>query len=120
MLLLPCRVSKPLQPQEQHTDGLQLDLPPLGANVAPNQLMERLHLFYAQPSASNSVVTPIELQTDLLLAAHCNLDHPALLPAFEPQAVAAQANLPSIPVPCINASEVVQACFAKMGGKRQL
>lgn len=119
--LCPCSVSKPLQPQEQHSDGLQLlDLPLLGANVAPDQLMERLHLFCAQPAAGGSIVAPVELQVGLQLATDCHLDHPALLPGFEPQAAAAHSTLPSMPVPCVNASEVVQACFATMGGKRQL
>ena len=114
-------MSKPLQPQEQHTDGLQLlDLPPLGASVAPDQLVERLQLFYAQPAADTGLIAPVELQTGLLLATDCNLNHPALLPGFEPQAAAAHSALPSMPVPSVNASEVVQACFAKMGGKRQL
>lgn len=118
MPLCPCSVSKPLQPQEQHNDGLQLlDLPLLGANVAPDQLMERLHLFHAQPAAGGSIVAPAEM--GLQLATDCNLDHAALLLGFEPQAAAAQSTLPSMPVTCVNASEVVQACFAKMGGKRQ-
>lgn len=111
-------MSKPLQPWEQQSNGLQqLDLPALGANVAPDQLVERLHLFYAQPTASSIMATAVEPQSNLLLA-QCNLNHPALLLGSEPQAATAQAALASMPVPRVNASEFVRACFAEMGGKR--
>lgn len=103
-------MSKPLQPQEQPSEGLQLlDLPPLGANAAPDQLMERLHLFFAQPAASSSVAGAVEQQSDLLLAAQCNLNHPALLLGAEQQAPAAQATLASVPVNRVSANEIVRA-----------
>ena len=105
--MLGCRVSKPVQPQQQQSDGMQLlDLPPLGANVAPHQLMDRLHLFYVQPIASSTVTGAAEHQ---LLAAQCNLNHPALLPGADLQAAAPQATLASVPVPRINANEFVRA-----------
>ena len=100
-------MSKPLQPQEQQSERLQLlDLPALGANIAPQQLMDRLHLFYVQAIASSSIAGAAEHQ---LLAARCNLNHPALLPEAELQAAAPQATLASMPFPRINANEFVRA-----------
>ena len=66
--------------------------------------MDRLHLFYAQP-VSNVAGAP-EHQ---LLAAQCDLNHPALLPEAKLQAAAAPATLASMPVPRVNANEFVRA-----------
>ena len=68
--------------------------------------MDQLHLFYVQPIASSSVSAAAEHQ---LLAAQCNLNHPALLPGAEVQAAAPQATLASMPVPRVNANEFVRA-----------
>ena len=117
-LLFVCSVSKPLQAQWQHSEGPQLlDIPPLGANAAPQQLMQRLQLFHDQSvlSIQASTVTV----SSLSLAAQSNMDHPALLSGLESQLpTAAQPHLAGIPVPRVNAHEFVRACFAEMGGKR--
>ena len=73
--------------------------------------MEKLHLFFAQPTASSSIAGAVEQQSDLLLAARCNLNHPALSVGGEPQAAAAQAAL-AVPVPRFNANEIVRAWMA--------
>lgn len=117
-LLFVCSVSKPLQAQEQHSEGPQLlDIPPLGANASPHQLMDRLQLFYDQ-SVHNIQAAAVP-QSSLFPAAQSNMDHPALLSGLESQAfAAAQSSLASMPVPRVNAHEFVRACFAEMGGKR--
>lgn len=74
--------------------------------------MDRLHLFFAQPAASSSVAGAVQQPSDRLLAAQCNLDHPALLLGAEPQGAAAQATLASMPVPRVNANEIVRAWMA--------
>lgn len=73
--------------------------------------MERLHLFFAQPAASSSAAGAVEQQSDMLLAAQCNLNHPALVLGGEPQAAAAQAAL-AVPVSRVNANEIVRAWMA--------
>ena len=83
-----------------------MDLPGLGASVAPQHLMDRLHLFYVQPLASSSIAGAAEHQ---LLAAQCDLNHPALLPGADLQAAAPQLTLGSMPVPRVNANEFVRA-----------
>lgn len=111
-----CRVSKPLNVKEQQDDAgpLLLDIPPLGANPSPDQLMDQLHLFCCKAPVSHS--SGDLSQTKLIMAVQYNLDHPALTPTWNVQAPAARGSA-SLSVPCVNTSEFVRTCFAEMGRK---
>jgi len=114
-----CRVSKQLPAVEQQDSvgSLLLDVPPLGANASPEQLMGQLQLFHTRASDSHGQAS-VQSQTKLLMAGQYNLDHAALVFTREIQAVpAAPQALASPPAPRINPHEFVRTCFAEMGRK---
>ena len=103
--------------EQQETFGCQLlDVPALGSNPAPEQLMQQLSLFapQQQPSQPESA-----LQAELTAAAYFNLAHPALLSEADSQSVLPAAeSLPASSAPAISTNDFVKTCFAAMGRKQ--
>ena len=108
---------QPLQLQEQSSSvGCQLlDLPALGADPSPKQLMRQLSLFYPEDLDSQPQAAP---QTDLMLSANYNLAHPAFSSEVPESAAVPLEAMPATSAPRINTSEFVRTCFAEMGRKQ--
>lgn len=109
---------KPLQPEEQHSSigSLLLDVPTLGPNASPEQLMNQLQLFYVSTASQSEM--PAVPKAELLMAAQYKLDHPTLIREGKMQdKVPVSQIVPSPCLPSINTHEFVRTCFAEMGRK---